>query len=123
MYIKTVRSVSSLGYTVADLGGARGHLPPFLLPPFCFLRGTPLLQVQLSTKYLAHSKMHESVVKLYVRKQQQHVYTRKYKEVVISGRGKATPIQFPATHPLSNFIDQPLIHLSSKQVFKMSDNY
>ena len=63
---------------------------------------TPLLQVQLSTKYLVHSKTHKRVVRHYAR-QQQHAYTRKQTNAIINGRGKATPIQLAMMHPPFKF--------------------
>ena len=46
--------------------------------------------------------MHERVVGLYVH-QQQRVYTRKETEVIINGRGKATPVQLTALRPPFKF--------------------
>ena len=52
--------------------------------------------------------MRKQVVGLYTR-QQQRAYTRKYTDVIINERGKATLIHLIVMHPLSNFLDPPLL--------------
>ena len=51
-------------------GGSRGGGGGAIAPPFC----SATIEVQLSTKYLAHGKMHAWAVRLYIR-QQQRTYT------------------------------------------------